>query len=86
MKKILPAILALLLSVALICGCNSKKGEDPLQANLSADGYVKGKISDFSVYEGTDAYRKVTTADELLQAIVDAKYHYKNVWDENTNT
>ena len=59
---------------------------DELKANLSADGYVKGKISDFSVYEGTSAYRKVKTADELLQAIVDAKYHYENVWDDETET
>ena len=59
---------------------------DELKANLSADGYVKGKISDFSVYEGTDAYRKVKTADELLEAIADAKYHYENVWDDNTKT
>ena len=60
--------------------------EEKLNANLSADGYVRGKIGDFSVYEGTSAYRKVKTADELLQAIVDAKYHYKNVWDEATGT
>ena len=59
---------------------------DDLKTNLSADGYVKGKISDFSQYEGTDAYRKVTTADELVQALTDAKYHYTNVWDDKTNT
>lgn len=59
---------------------------DELKTNLSADGYVKGKISDFSVYEGTSAYRKVKTADDLIQAIVDAKYHYSNVWDDETGT
>lgn len=59
---------------------------DELKTNLSADGYVKGKISDFSVYEGTDAYRKVKTADEFLKAIVDAKDHYKNVWDSDKGT
>ena len=119
MKKILAAVLAMLLSVALLGGCSpnvnieitnppSSEGEqnpsdqtpsggeqnpseeetkpDKWEANLSADGYVKGKIADFSQYEGTSAYRKVTTADELIQSIADAKYHYKNVWDEATGT
>ena len=132
MKKILAAILAILLSAALLGGCsptinvevsnppssegeqnppggqkpsegeqdppgeqNPSEGEqdppqaslsDELKTNLSADGYVKGKISDFSQYEGTSAYRKVTTADELIQAIADAKYHYENVWNEQTQT
>ena len=63
-----------------------KDYEEKLNANLSADGYVRGKIGDFSEYEGTSAYRKVKTADELLQAIVDAKYHYTNVWDDETDT
>ena len=62
--------------------------EDPavvhLKTNLSADGYVRDNIGDFSVYENTEAYRNVTTAEELLQAIADAKYHYTNVWDEET--
>ncbi len=66
------------------------KPEDSLSAhqkiNLSADGYVRDGINDFSVYEGTSAYRKVTTAEELLSAIADATYHYKNVWDEDTGT
>lgn len=56
------------------------------KTNLSADGYVKGKIGDFSQYVGTDAYRTVSTAEQLLQAIVDAKYHYTNVWDEDSGT
>lgn len=64
--------------------------EDPsivhLRTNLSADGYVRDNIGDFSVYENTSAYRKVTTAEEFLQAVADAKYHYKNVWDEATST
>ena len=66
------------------------KPEDKLSAhlktNLSADGYVRDEIADFSVYENTSAYRKVTTAEELFQAIADAKCHYKNVWDEGTGT
>lgn len=56
------------------------------QVNLSADGYVRDKIGDFSKYVGTSAYRVVTTPSELLSAIADAKYHYKNVWDEATKT
>ena len=59
---------------------------DSLKVNLSADGYVKGKISDFTQYEGTSAYRQVKTADELLSAIVDAKDHYANVWSNETAT
>ena len=59
---------------------------DETKANLSANGYVKDKISDFSQYEGTEAYRKVSTVEELVAAIKDAQYHYKNVWDDATNT
>ena len=53
--------------------------------NLSADGYVKDKISDFSQYEGTEAYRTVTTADELIQAIMDARWKYTNTWNGETS-
>ena len=64
--------------------------EDPavvhLKTNLSADGYARDNVGDFSVYENTEAYRKVTTAEELLQAIVDAKCHYSYEWDDETNT
>ena len=56
------------------------------QYNLDAGGFVEEKIGDFSEYENTEAYRKVKTAEELLQAIVDAKYHYTNVWDKETGT
>ncbi len=54
--------------------------------NLSSDGYVKNFIGDFSKYENTDAYRKVYTADDLINAISDAKYHYKNVWNEESKS
>lgn len=114
MKKFFTALMALLMSLALLVGVGCANGggnsspdntntdtdeelpEDSLgeqdetpehiKLNLSAGGYVNGKISDFSQYEGTDAYRKVKTADELIQAIVDAKYHYTNVWDDDTQT
>lgn len=55
-------------------------------SNLSADGYVKDRISDFSQYVGTPAYRTVTTADEFLTAIKDAKYSYTTNWDDETKT
>ena len=59
---------------------------DDVLNNLSAGGYVAGKIGDFSQYVGTEAYRTVSTADELIEAISDAKYHYTNVWDNETST
>lgn len=52
--------------------------------NLSADGYVKDKISDFSQYAGTDAYRTVSTSSELIEALIAAKYSYTSAWDEET--
>ena len=65
---------------------DNTKPADWSQFNLDAGGFVEGKIGNFSEYEGTSAYRKVKTAEEFLQAIVDAKYHYTNVWDESTGT
>ncbi len=70
-------------------GSDKEEPDDkPVQptVDLSADGYVTDKIGDFSVYENTSAYRKVKTAEELVDAIRDAKYHYKNVWDDETGT
>ncbi len=48
--------------------------------NFDSQGYVYDKLPDFSQYENTLAYRCVTTPDELLQALVDAKYQYTNTW------
>ena len=102
MKKLLAAILAAALGASLFCGCekvDDGKGseggtpeiiqpEEPPAPELpnTGDGYVKGRISDFSEYENTEAYRIVTTAEELVSAISDAKYHYTNVWDDETQT
>lgn len=58
---------------------------DDMKADISVDGYVKDNISDFSQYVGTDAYRTVTTADELIQAIMDARWQYTNSWNEETS-
>ncbi|MDE6105258.1 MAG: hypothetical protein K2G38_06235 [Clostridia bacterium] len=136
-KKLLAALLAVLMFSAVFCGCKNDENKDNgktdndtalggddktddktddegggkdkdkdddddnddegkteqptaeellLNANYTAGGYVSGKISDFSVYENTAAYRKVTTAEEFITAIADAKYHYKNVWDDETST
>lgn len=35
---------------------------EELKTNLSADGYVRNSIGDFSQYVGTPAYRTVSTA------------------------
>ena len=100
MKKLFTALIAVVMAAALFAGCKGAGGNNgnssdtgplagvsaEIRNNLSADGYVKGKIPDFSVYENTDAYRKVKTADELVSALADAKIHYSNVWDDATST
>lgn len=57
-----------------------------LKTNLSADGYVRNSISDFSQYVGTAAYRTVSNADELALAIKDAGWHYKTTWNSEDKT
>ncbi|MGN0806720.1 MAG: hypothetical protein ACI4MC_06740, partial [Candidatus Coproplasma sp.] len=57
-----------------------------IKTNLSADGYVRGNIGDFSIYEGTEAYRIVSNADELTAAVCDAIWHYKTIWNESDGT
>lgn len=83
MKKISKLFLSLILVALCVCSLIPFSG---CGAKTFGEGYVKGKIGDFSVYENTSAYRKVKTAEELLTAIKDAKYHYTNVWDEETKT
>ena len=56
------------------------------RTNLSADGYVKDNIGDFSQYAGTAAYRTVTTSSELIEAIKAAKYSYTSSWDADTQS
>ena len=53
--------------------------------SLSPDGFVNKYISDFSIYENTEHYRVVSTAEELAKAIYDAKYNYTNTWNDSTN-
>ncbi|MBE6136814.1 MAG: hypothetical protein E7176_00255 [Erysipelotrichaceae bacterium] len=47
---------------------------------LSAGGYVYDKLPDFTSYENTSAYRKVTTVEELVNAIKAAKYTYTTIF------
>ena len=60
--------------------------KDSVKNNLSANGYLDGKILDFSKYENTSAYVKVTNAKELAVALNDAKYTYTNNWNNETNS
>ena len=54
--------------------------------NLSIQGYAAKGIGDFKQYENTPSYKKVSTAEELIVALNDAKYEYETIWDENTST
>ncbi len=131
MKKLIAAIIAILMCGSVFCGCVKTGGNgqgngtennqpsdgdentpgggeeenpddeqqppveekdwfellsDDYKANLTADGYVRENIGDFSQYVGTEAYRTVATADELVAALADAKYHYVTNFDEETKT
>ena len=48
--------------------------------------FVESNMSDFTKYEGTEHYVKVSTADELFKAIEAAKDDYTTTWDDATNT
>ncbi len=51
---------------------------------LSASGYVENKIGDFKQYVNTDAYKKVSTAKEFLDALKLAKYEYTSTYNETS--
>lgn len=51
---------------------------------LSANGYLNNNITNFSQYENTSAYVKVTTADEFITALKSAKSSVTNTWDSET--
>ena len=53
---------------------------ESIQSNFDAAGYVENKLPDFSVYENTSSYVQVFTPEELLDALVKAKYEYTNLW------
>jgi len=48
--------------------------------------FVEGNMTDFSKYEGTEHYVKVSTVDELVKAIEAAKDDYTTAWDDASNT
>ena len=48
--------------------------------------FVEGNMTDFSKYEGTEHYVKVSTVDELVKAIEAAKDDYTTTWDDASNT
>lgn len=54
--------------------------------NLSKNGYVLNGVTDFSNYENTAAYVKVTNPREFLMAIANAKNEYTNKWNEETSS
>lgn len=60
------------------------KQKEEAKYNLSAGGYLDGQITDFSQYENTSAYVKVTNALELSIALANAKYEYTNTWNSTT--
>lgn len=49
-----------------------------VKTNLSASGYINDIDNDFSKYLGTDAYRKVSSAEELIEALYDARIEYSS--------
>lgn len=63
-----------------------QKLSDEERANLSVQGYASLIKSDFAQYVGTDAYKVVTTEDEFIDALNNARYDYETIWDENTNS
>lgn len=66
-------------------GFISSLSEDE-KKNLSIQGYAQKGIKDFSSYVGTSYYRSVSTPDEFINALFDARYDYTNTWDEETST
>ncbi len=90
MKKTLLAISGFL-SVLALCSCGKKeepkKTEDYVSTLTEAEqysfydfGYVNsnGGMTDYTKYYNTDSYVKVSTADDFIKAISDAKVDYTN--------
>ena len=61
-------------------------GSTEQQSNFYQSGYVTGKISDFSQYENTTAYVKVYNADQLIQALENARLDYTSNYVLHTST
>lgn len=48
-------------------------------------GFAEVTLTDFSVYEGTDAYVQVSTPLEFVNAIKNAKLEYTTTWNDELN-
>lgn len=57
---------------------------DKQKETLSAGGYVDGDMNDYNKYIGTEAYKEVTNATELLEALKAARLDYSAKIDEIT--
>lgn len=58
---------------------------DEAKKKLSASCYVENKMDDFSIYENTSSYVKVSTPSEFLLALENAKCDYVSTFDETNN-
>ena len=54
---------------------------EDVKENMSTPGFVNGKITDFSQYKDTPAYVKVSTAEQLVTALKNAKEDYKTTYN-----
>jgi len=61
-------------------------GSAAQKANFAAAGFVTDKMPDFSIYENTDKYVKVNTADKFIKALEDARIDYTSEPDEILGT
>lgn len=57
-------------------GKNYTDSRSEYSSLFNAGGFVEGKFDDFSKYENTSSYVKVSTADELINALSNAKLEY----------
>ena len=53
--------------------------------NFSYGGVISSMLPNFKEYENTDSYVKVSTVDELIWAIKNAKLDYETTWDDEIN-
>lgn len=56
------------------------------QANFYQNGFVEDKIIDFSTYQNSPAYVQVSTADEFINALKNARIEYTSEVDEIVGT
>ncbi len=59
---------------------------DETKDNLGVQGYASFGIGEFEQYQNTDYYRVVSTEEEFINALYDARYDYETIWDNDTNS